>query len=281
MEITFSDSSGTELIIQGRCVRPSEVSSIWYRRPEHLRTPLSKDSPEAQFSLNEWTEALESFFAQVPAYRWINHPSHNAAASNKLEQLVTARRLGLETPNSIVTHDLQSLRQFFEHQPGKIIAKPLSSGYVERSDEEDGGLIYTNLVALQDIDNASEIASCPTLFQSYVDKRFDVRITILDGAIHAVAMTAIDSKGNQRCDIRRDNMRGVRYEVMDPPEDVSAKLFRMMDYYELRFGAIDMVVDSHGCWHFLEINPNGQWAWLDQHAGTRIASSFVASAKSA
>ena len=48
-----------------------------------------------------------------------------------------------------------------------------------------------------------------------------------------------------------------------------------MEHYELRFGAIDMVVSAAGDWYFLEINPNGQWAWLDMTAGTNIAASFL------
>ena len=36
-----------------------------------------------------------------------------------------------------------------------------------------------------------------------------------------------------------------------------------------------MVVDRAGNSYCLEINPNGQWAWLDMAAGSDIAASFV------
>jgi glutathione synthase/RimK-type ligase-like ATP-grasp enzyme len=31
----------------------------------------------------------------------------------------------------------------------------------------------------------------------------------------------------------------------------------------LKFGAIDLILTPAGEYVFLEVNPNGQWAWLD------------------
>jgi hypothetical protein len=59
------------------------------------------------------------------------------------------------------------------------------------------------------------------------------------------------------------------------PQSVSTGLLRLMSYYSLRFGAIDMVVDKNDQWKFLEINPNGQWAWLDQEGITTIGNRFI------
>jgi len=40
--------------------------------------------------------------------------------------------------------------------------------------------------------------------------------------------------------------------------------------YGLNFGAIDLIVDPDGEFFFLELNPNGQWAWIQQATGRRI-----------
>ncbi|MNZ28723.1 hypothetical protein D3C78_459550 [compost metagenome] len=43
----------------------------------------------------------------------------------------------------------------------------------------------------------------------------------------------------------------------------------------LRYGAIDFVCDPQGNLWFLEINPNGQWAWIENLTGYPIAEAIV------
>jgi glutathione synthase/RimK-type ligase-like ATP-grasp enzyme len=70
-------------------------------------------------------------------------------------------------------------------------------------------------------------------------------------------------------------MSDVVYRPIALPEETTIAIRKLMAYYGLRFGAIDMTVANNGDWYFLEINPNGQWAWLDMTAGANIAASFV------
>ncbi len=41
------------------------------------------------------------------------------------------------------------------------------------------------------------------------------------------------------------------------------------------FGAIDLVVDKNNNHYFLEINPNGQWAWLEKLLDFPISKTIV------
>ena len=38
----------------------------------------------------------------------------------------------------------------------------------------------------------------------------------------------------------------------------------MLNEFRLNFGAFDFIVDERGKWIFLEVNPNGQWLWLEK-----------------
>ncbi len=276
-EIVISYTCGDSSIRHRGCVyRPSQFTNIWYRRPDRLESPRFGDRPETQYALNEWAEALEGFLAHIPTSQWMNHPTANAVASYKIEQLTTARSIGLRIPDSIVTQDIAKLRGFFNDHDGRIVVKPMSSGYVERPKGQRDTIIFTNRVEPAHLDDPSDIAECPAFFQQYIDKRSDVRITFVDGEWHAVELLASDSDGAQRCDIRRNNMLDVRYRDTEVPDDVVEQLRVLLQHYGLRFGAVDMVVDSNWDWYFLEINANGQWAWLDQVGATNIAQSFVA-----
>jgi len=263
------------LKVDGYWYHAADVDHIWYRRPEELKEARSDGSPESQYARSEWAEFLECFFAHVPVEKWVNHPSRNTVASRKLEQLTTAANLGLRVPDTLATQNPEELKTFFRHHGGMVIVKPLASGYVERSANEKDSLIYTNPVSEEHLENLADLAACPTLFQQRVDKRSDVRITVVDSDIHAVELLAGDKPGEQRCDIRRNNMSDVSYRPVTLPAEVEARVRKLMAHYRLRFGAIDMALARTGEWYFFEINPNGQWAWLDMTAGTNIAASFV------
>ena len=89
-----------------------------------------------------------------------------------------------------------------------------------------------------------------------------MRVTIIGSHVHAISLVAIDS-GAQRLDIRRNNMEDVKYAPVQIPDSIRDQLLSYLRPYRLRFAAVDFVIDSTGQWIFLEVNPNGQWAWLD------------------
>ena len=254
---------------------PEDFTNVWYRRPEHLKHPQFDSSPEGKFILEEWAEALESFLACIEKPRWMNHPACNVAASHKIEQLIKAKSFGFRVPDTLVTHDANQLRSFYGKHNGKIIVKPMASGYIERPEGQRHSQVYTNRVMPDHLDNLDDLTNCPTLFQEYIEKRCDVRITVVDKHIHAVELTAREPDGLQRCDIRRNNMEDVAYRMIPLPRDIEQAIKILMGYYGLRFAAIDMAVSLYDDWFFFEVNPNGQWAWMDLVGKTNIAVSFV------
>ena len=49
----------------------------------------------------------------------------------------------------------------------------------------------------------------------------------------------------------------------------------LLKILNLRFGAIDFILDTAGNFTFLEINPNGQWAWIEKRTGYEISNEIV------
>lgn len=260
--------------LNGTWLGAESVTNVWYRRPERLKDNRFENSAEGRYTLAEWTESIEGFFSHIPERLWVNHPARNTAASHKIEQLTIARGLGFMIPDTLVTQDREVLVEFYQRYR-RVIAKPMASGCVERSGGQPDSLIYTNQIRPENLDDLGDLAVCPTLFQQCIDKSADVRISVVDHYVHAVALYAVDYDGNQRCDIRRNNMADVRYETIEVPASVTAAISKLMAHYQLRFGAIDMAVSTNGDWYFLEINPNGQWAWLDLCGSCNIAASFI------
>lgn len=268
-------NSGPSFSIDGSLFAPEEFTNVWYRRPERLRLSNVENSPESEFTLDEWSAALEGFFAHIPVNRWMNHPAHEAVASHKLHQLSRAQELGFTIPDTLVTQEPSDLKEFYLLHDGRVIVKPMSNGHIERKGNGLDSLIFTNRIRPADILSCQELSICPTLFQAEIQKRSDVRITVVDDSIHAVELIAIDNDGMQRCDIRRNHMEDVSHATIHPPLFLQERILALVRSYGLRFAAIDMAIDNLGEWVFFEINPNGQWAWMDLKGTTDIASSFV------
>lgn len=265
------------LKVDGHWYEPNDFTSVWYRRPERLLLGNATDTPEGRCVVDEWSEALEGFLAHIPAAQWMNYPAANAQASKKLEQLSMAQKHGFAIPETIVTQDPKVLRDFFNTHTGEIIVKPMGRASVERPDDGCDSLIYTNRVRESDIEDLTDLPQCPTLFQQAIRKVSDIRITVVDADIHAVELIAKDVDGHQRCDIRRNNMQDVAYRMIDLPASAKSAVRNLMSFYGLRFAAIDMAKAENDQWYFFEVNPNGQWAWLDLCAGTTIYKSFIVS----
>jgi glutathione synthase/RimK-type ligase-like ATP-grasp enzyme len=249
-----------ELKANGRWHRPDDFTGVWYRRPKGIRFPGRAPAGEKQHAAEEYTAVLEAFLVMIPESRWINAPARNALAGHKLEQLKRAAALGFQVPKTLVTQDPAEVRRFWRSCGGDMILKPLSHGQVEHSRRHE--LIYTSAFRKDDLKRAILIRRCPTLFQERIAKSTDIRVTVVDDDIQAAELLAADA-GSQRLDIRRNNMTDVKHKPFTLPPALSRRLRRLLTSYGLRFGAVDFVCDSTGRWFFLEINPNGQWAWLD------------------
>jgi hypothetical protein len=259
---------------------PGEVSSVIFRRPK----PLEPDVNDNQFyrlhAADEWAEAWEGFLAQIPLQKWINHPSRNFGASHKIDQLIKASNNGFRVPDSLVTNNQQEALDFFRAQRNGVVIKPLASGFIERNDPKNDTVIYTVELEERSLQFLQNLKSCPVLFQEKIRKHLDVRVTVLDEKIVAIGLKGLDTDGRQRLDIRRNNMVGVEYIPLMVPDQIRNAIHRLMMHYELRFAAFDFAIDDQGEWVFFEINPNGQWAWLDLEGAASIAEIFVNSLRS-
>jgi glutathione synthase/RimK-type ligase-like ATP-grasp enzyme len=51
------------------------------------------------------------------------------------------------------------------------------------------------------------------------------------------------------------------------PEQVEASIMRLMNSFEINFASLDMILTPEGEFVFLELNPNGQWLWLERDLG--------------
>jgi len=203
---------------------------------------------------------------------WVNHPERNRVAELKIKQLMVANEVGLEIPKTIITNDPEEAEIFFRKTKSEgVIIKRLGGGIV--LDGNQGSAIYTSLVSEADINDIGRVRYTPTLFQEYIQKDVELRITVVGNKVFPIEIHSQKSE-RAKFDWRRDTLNLLHREHL-LPEDVKQKIINFVHKLGLNFGAIDMILTPNGRYVFLEINPNGQWGWIEDLTGLPISDSII------
>lgn len=96
-----------------------------------------------------------------------------------------------------------------------------------------------------------------------------------DGGRLLFLRTRIDAASEAAHVDWRSDYHSISYSVIETPCSVSSGVAMLLDSLGLRFAALDFIVDPEGQWWFLECNPNGQWAWIEEETGFPIASALA------
>lgn len=253
------------LHLPDRDVRLEEIGCAWYRRPTAFEFPEEYNPEERRWATSEARLGLGGLIAALP--RWLNHPSDIARAEYKPVQLLTARAVGLTVPDTLITNDPHAAHRFAtEH--GEVIYKPLSATGVS----EDGHyrLSYTTRLTPDDITDT--VSATTHLFQKRVEKSYEIRLTVVDDELFAVR---IDTQSAAAAVDWRTDYDNLRYSTTSVPAPVRHRVLGLLEMLMLRFAALDFIVTPSGEWVFLEANPNGQWAWLQDATGLPIAAAIA------
>lgn len=270
--ITFEDAdtlTGT-LNVQNTQYNLAEFRGAYYRRPELPQPKLSGDSEVDTYVIQEWSSAARSLWNALEG-RWLNSPFNILRAEDKPRQLAVARSCGLSVPPTAIGNDMNAAKNLLSNH--RCIIKPLRRALVD-DPNGPGRVIYTS--EIQSLNEADRIAfeAVPVIVQAHIQKHRDLRVTIVDQIAIAVAIHSQDHE-ETRVDWRRGSRTDLVNEHVSLPPSVASACIEVVRNLNLRFAAIDLIEDCEGKYWFLEANPNGQWAWLQQVEGIDIAATIA------
>lgn len=180
-------------------------------------------------------------------------------------QLASVQRLGLRTPRTLLTNNPDEVRAFYETCLGQIILKAVSRGVIEG---EKRRFIYTSKVQPEHLVALEGVRATAHLFQEYIPKRFDLRVIVIGRQVFAAEIHSQHSE-RARLDFRQD-YSDLTYKVHWLPDDIQAKVLALVRQFDLQFSSMDFIVTLEGEYVFLDLNPNGQFYWLQIRLGERL-----------
>lgn len=257
MSLTVHNDGSFQVASEGKTLHSPDIRAAWYRRYE--APPLNGiDSEYHTFIKGEARAFLDSLWKSLNVF-WVSHPSAIQRAEGKMNQLQYARRKGMRTPFTLVTNDAKEARSFSSSRP--TVAKPFREKVIEPTPSEARRIIFTTQVSADETEFQG-LKLAPVIFQEEVPKDYEVRITAIGDKLFGTALDS-QAQSESRVDWRREQAGNLLHTPINLPDEVASFCRDMLADYDLRFGAFDFAVTPEGEWVFFELNPNGQWAWIE------------------
>ncbi|MGH7197030.1 MAG: hypothetical protein ACREGJ_04700 [Candidatus Saccharimonadales bacterium] len=264
------NGSGLSTLVDGK--PHDDVTAVWYRKPtilenvnlrvdEHYRTSVESALKSHHSVLQyHWKDAL-----------WVSKFEAKKAAEHKPHQMEVANSLGLRVPKTLITNDAV-LAQTFLHEQKLCVFKTQMTAF------PPGKFMMTKLVSSNENIDWSGLYLNPMIFQQYIEPAYELRVTVVGKKLFAAKVGGkdIDGKTGPFRDWRYAHLNDTFYAeetLLDQP--IAEACIKLVEKLKLNFGAIDFIVDKKGQVWFLEINPNGQWAFIEEETGQQIGKALA------
>ena len=262
----FRPPKDIEFVEDKLIVLGTSIKSVWYRRHISPDLPAELEAGIRDFCERETRAFLDGVLASLPTERFMSPPHAITCAERKPYQLSIASELGFILPNTIMTNNPIPVAEMA--QSHRLVAKAISSGYI--ASQEGNRAIFTNKLKTKDLKELDGLALAPVTFQELIDKVSDIRVTVVAGEVFAAEILSQEHESS-RIDWRATDDPHLAHRIHELPYEIADLCRKLVTRLGLNFGAIDLVLKSDGSYVFLEINPNGEWVWLQDQLGFPIS----------
>lgn len=261
--LSSAPGHGDSLILGGTKIQLSEVSGVYCRTAvERLPESFAARNYLEKYCIEEESSAWLTALLLIPSQLWINDPRHEIWSDVKSYSLLVAQKIGIRVPPFIISNLLSRSEQFAA--TGRLVIKPISEASLAHQDGmfldvpsfTSFDSVGTSLFCLEKF-GPDEVDGTPFLLQRYIRRHEEYRITIADDRIIS-AKADIESS---IIDIK-DSIEH-KYALCQLSHDLEELLHRLMNALGLRVCTFDMVRAENGDVFLVDINPSGNWLWLD------------------
>lgn len=260
------------VLIEGEEFNLNSFDAFWYMHPMLPRELILYPKIEyRQFIHNQFFAMRKTIWSLFRHKKWINDPWNIFQLEDKLYQMSIAHQVGFSIPDTVITSEPEVVRDFYHEHTGNVIVKNLATSPIMDR------VIATNRLTAEALEKIDSVRLAPSIFQEYIEKKYELRITVVGEKIFASKIhsqedeaTALDWR------VKPKNSNSVvRMESTEIPTVLRNQIKKFMDFSGLQFGCLDFIVTPENRYVFLEINPNGQWHFVQINTGVQIADAIA------
>lgn len=191
--------------------------------------------------------------------RWINDPAAEVRADNKLVQIQAARAAGFAVPDTLVSSDPEHIREFVRSHGRRAIVKVVRG--------TGAFSIPTRLVTSEELTDDASLEACPAIYQELVEGSAHLRIHVFGSTVVAVRIESplLDWRPNLE----------VPMHPMTLEPSLAVGLTDFVRDLGLAMGIIDAKLLDDGTPVFLEVNPQGQFLFVEGLTKLPLAASMA------
>ncbi|MFI1500169.1 RimK family alpha-L-glutamate ligase [Streptomyces platensis] len=252
--------AATVLTSEGVPVSPAEAALLWWRRARADQdiTGAAGSAHERSLVNNDCRGALGGILAATFRGDWISPPAATDLAADKLYQLAVAHASGFRVPRTLISQSRDEVIAF-TRQVGRTIVKPVVGAR--------GPSLYTRWIDDPELIPAPSFEICPATYQEYIEGSRHIRLNCFGDRMYAalIETTALDWRPDLNVPI----------SSWPVPDDIRQRVGAVLRQLGLRMGIVDLKLTPEGEPVWLEVNPQGQFLFLEPLTGEPLTEHFA------
>ena len=121
---------------------------------------------------------------------WINSIKSTNQSDDRFMVMQLAKQIGLSVPDTIITNDGAELKRFFFKHDGQVLSKVLHHHNIASNGNTYS--IYSHNVTRENLDLLECLQPSPCIFQKRIERKKEIRITIVGEEIFATELNIPD-----------------------------------------------------------------------------------------
>ena len=262
----------------GQIVIGQDITSVWCRRPDKPKELPYKsgDNVLEKFNLDQAGQFYKYLMFYLMDYYSIGNFLYDRSAGSKFLQSKVAAELGMKIAPTCISNIKERIVNF--SKPYEKVA--IKSMYNEFLELDDNMCYYTTTQCVDSklLTDQPEEAYTQTVnfVQQYTEKKYELRVTVMGIYIFTCKIDSqVQSADTGAIDWRQGYDYGLKHEIIDTPEVIATFCRKYLRHFNLNYGAFDFIVTPEDEYVFLECNPNGQWAWIENECHVPMSEAML------
>jgi hypothetical protein len=267
-----SSKPNIEFAVGQHELSPSKVSAVLLRQFDLKEVNFCGNEVVRTFSFQQWEHAFQILQSNLVC-EWISNPYATMQSTDRIRQLLAAQTIGFNVPPTVITNDPTAAKDFYRLHDGNVVLKALHhhgmlvgtkmySAYARRMNDSELLMLDKDLVG------------APCVLQKRLVKKSELRVTVIGEEVFAAELGSnFLEEEDHGIDIHHylcaSNFPIEKVESL--PDRILNGCISLVKSLGLRYGAIDFAIEKGSNRPiFLEINPTGEWYWIEAKTGLRM-----------